>query len=86
MRASQQRKIERKIKSDVNIRINREYGDYNIEKNRIERDRAQALKNAETSAEEEKINQAHDERIEAARLNLIDNLKQSRSEMVQSAT
>ena len=85
MRASQQRKIERKIKSDVNIRINREYGDYNIEKNRIERDRAQALKNAETSAEEEKINQAHDERIEAARLNLIDNLKQSRSEMVQSA-
>ena len=70
----------------MNIRINREYGDYNIEKNRIERDRAQALKNAETSAEEEKINQAHDERIEAARLNLIDNLKQSRSEMVQSAT
>lgn len=85
MKVSQQKKVERKIKADVNNRINREYGDYNIEKNRIERDRAQALENAESQAEEEQINQAHDERIEAARLNLIDNLKQSRSEMVQSA-
>lgn len=85
MKASQQKKVERKIKADVNNRINRKYGDYNIEKNRIERDRAQALENAESQAEEEQINQAHDERIEAARLNLIDNLKQSRSEIVQSA-
>lgn len=85
MKASQQKKVERKIKADVNNRINREYGDYNIEKNRIERDRAQALENAESQAEKEQINQAHDERIEAARLNLIDNLKQSRSEIVQSA-
>lgn len=85
MKVSQQKKVERKIKADVNNRINREYGDYNIEKNRIERDRAQALENAESQAEEEQINQAHDERIEAARLNLIDNLKQSRSEIVQSA-
>ena len=85
MKASQQKKVERKIKADVNNRINREYGDYNIETNRIERDRAQALENAESQAEENQINQAHDERIEAARLNLIDNLKQSRSEMVQSA-
>lgn len=85
MKASQQKKVERKIKADVNNRINREYGDYNIEKNRIERDRAQALENAESQAEEEQINQAHDERIEAARLTLIDNLKQSRSEIVQSA-
>lgn len=85
IKASQQKKVERKIKADVNNRINREYGDYNIEKNRIERDRAQALENAESQAEEEQINQAHDKRIEAARLNLIDNLKQSRSEIVQSA-
>lgn len=85
IKASQQKKVERKIEADVNNRINREYGDYNIEKNRIERDRAQALENAESQAEEEQINQAHDKRIEAARLNLIDNLKQSRSEIVQSA-
>lgn len=85
IKASQQKKVERKIKADVNNRINREYGDYNIEKNRIERDRAQALENAESQAEEEQINQAHDKRIEAARLNLIDNLKQSRNEIVQSA-
>ncbi len=85
IKASQQKKVERKIKADVNNRINREYGDYNIEKNRIERDRAQALENAGSQAEEEQINQAHDKRIEAARLNLIDNLKQSRSEIVQSA-
>ena len=85
MKASQQKKVERKIKADVNNRINREYGDYNIEKNRIERDRTQALENAKSQAEEEQINQAHDKRIETARLNLIDNLKQSRSEMVQSA-
>lgn len=85
IKASQQKKVERKIKADVNNRINREYGDYNIEKNRIERDRAQALENAESQAEEEQINQAHDKRIEAARLNLIDNLKQLRSEIVQSA-
>ena len=44
MKASQQKKVERKIKADVNNRINREYGNYNIEKNRIERDRAQALR------------------------------------------
>ena len=85
MKASQQKKVERKIKADVNNRINREYGNYNIEKNRIERDRTQALENAKSQAEEEQINQAHDKRIETARLNLIDNLKQSRSEMVQSA-
>lgn len=75
MKASQQKKVERKIKADVNNRINREYGDYNIEKNRIERDRTQALENAKSQAEEEQINQAHDKRIETARLNLIDNLK-----------
>lgn len=85
MKASQQRKIERKIKSDVNIRLNREYGDYIIEKNLIERDREQALENAATQAEEEHINQTHDERIETARQNLIDNLRQSRDEMIQSA-
>ena len=85
MKASQQKKVERKIKADVNNRINREYGDYNIEKNRIERDRAQALENAKSQAEEEQINQAHDERIETARLTCIEILKQSRSEMVQSA-
>lgn len=85
MKASQQRKIERKIKSDVNIRVNRECGDYKIERNRIEQDRKQELENAGTPADEERINQKHDERIKTARLSLIDNLKQSRGEMIRSA-
>lgn len=85
MKISQQKKVERRIKSDVDIRLNREVGNFNIERNRIENERKQALENARTQTEEDEINRTHDERLESARQGLVDNLKQSRDELVQSA-
>ena len=84
-RASQQRKVERRIKADVDIRLNREVGNFTIERNRIEKDRASQLDLAQTQAEADEINRAHDEKIEKARQSLVESLKDSRDELVKSA-
>ncbi len=84
-RASQQKKVERRIKADVDIRLNREVGNFTIERNRIEKDRASQLDLAQTQEEADEINRAHDERIENARQSLVKSLKDSRDELVKSA-
>ena len=84
-RASQQKKVERRIKADVDIRLNREVGNFTIERNRIEKDRASQLDLAQTQEEADKINHAHDEKIENARQSLVESLKDSRDELVKSA-
>ena len=85
MKPAQQRKMERRIKADVDIKLNREVGNFNIAKNRIESDRANELKLAQTQAEEDSINRKHDEKLEAARKELVSSLKESREELVKSA-
>ena len=84
-RASQQKKVERRIKADVDIKLNREVGNFTIEKKRIEKDRANQLGLAQTQDEADEINRAHDAQLEDARQSLVESLKDSRDELVRSA-
>lgn len=84
-RASQQKKVERRIKADVDIKLNREMGNFTIEKKRIEKDRANQLEIAQTQDEADEINRAHDAQLEDARQSLVESLKDSRDELVKSA-
>ena len=85
MRPAQQKKVERRIKADVDIKLNREVGNFNIARNRIEREREQELEGAETQEDADRINRRHDERLEDARKDLVDNLREARGELVRSA-
>lgn len=84
-RSSQQKKVERRIKADVDIRLHREVGNFTIERNRIEMERASQLDLAQTQEEADEINRAQDKKIENARQSLVENLKDSRDELVKSA-
>lgn len=85
MRPTQQRKVERRIKADVDIKLNREVGNFNIARNRIERERERELEVAETQEDADRINRVHDERLEDARRDLVSNLRKARDELVRSA-
>ncbi|MGO5413939.1 DEAD/DEAH box helicase family protein [Slackia isoflavoniconvertens] len=85
MKPSQQKKMERRIKADVDIKVNREVGNFNIAKNRIEKERADQLEAAQTQEQADAINREHDARLESARNDLVNNLKESREELVKSA-
>ena len=85
MRPAQQKKMERRIKADVDIKLNREVGNFNIAKRRIEKERADELKAAQTQDQADEINGRHDAALEEARNELVGSLKQSRDEMVRSA-
>ncbi|MBQ5558120.1 MAG: DEAD/DEAH box helicase family protein [Aeriscardovia sp.] len=82
---SQQKKVERRIKTDVDIRLNREVGNFTIEKNRIERDRADQLGQAQTQDEADEINRTHDEQLKGARQTLVESLRDSSDELVKKA-
>lgn len=84
-RSAQQKKVERRIKADVDIRLHREVGNFTIERNRIEKERASQLDLAQTQEEADEINRSHDKKIENARQSLVENLKDSRDELVKSA-
>lgn len=85
MRPSQKKRVECRIKSDVDIALNREVGDFKIQRNRIERDRADELETAQTQEQADAINRKHDERLEAAHKELVEGLKSTRDELVKSA-
>ena len=85
LKPAQQKKVERRIKADVDIRLNREVGSFNITRNRIEKDRADELEEAETQEQADEVNRKHDELLEEARKELVENLKDSRDELVKSA-
>ena len=85
MRPAQQKKVERRIKADVDIKLNREVGNFNIARNRIEREREQELEGAETQEDADRINRRHDERLEDARRDLVTNLREARNDLVRSA-
>ena len=84
-RPSQQKRVERRIKADVDIRLNREVGNFTIEKNRIEKERASQLDRVQTQEEADEINRAHDEQLDGARQSLVESLKDSRDELVRNA-
>lgn len=85
LHSRQQKKVERRIRADVEIRLNREVGNYDIERKIIEKERASALDKAATQAEADEINRVHDSRIDAAREELLKGLKASREELVKNA-
>lgn len=85
LKPAQQKKIERRIKADVGIAINRELGDFKIQRNLIERDRKAGLDAADTDEEADEVNRACDGRLNQAREQLADNLKESSDKLIQSA-
>lgn len=85
LKSAQQKRIERKIKADADITLNREIGDYKIQHNIIERSRADALAEAETDEAMDKINVEHDAREREAVGKLKKQLEESRSKLVENA-
>ena len=86
LKPAQQKKIERRIKSDVDIAVNLRFEKYKIRQNVIERERQDALGAADTAAEADEINRAHDELIAVARDQLVEKLKSVGNELIQSAS
>ncbi len=86
LKPAQQKKIERRIKSDVDIAVNLRFEKYKIRQNVIERERQAALGAADTAAEADEINRAHDELIAVARDQLVEKLKSVGNELIQSAS
>jgi len=84
-KSSQKKKVERRIKADVGIRLNREMGNFAIEKRRIEKGRADELEIAQTQTEADEINHRYDARLEEARQSLVESLKDSREKLVKGA-
>ena len=84
-RPSQQKRVERRIKADVEIKFQREAGNFSIETTRIEKERESQLDLAQTQEEADEINRTHDERIAKAKKRLLDTLSDSREEMVRTA-
>lgn len=85
LKLAQQKKIERRIMADVDIAINRELGDFKIQRNLIERERRAGLDAADTGEEADEVNRSCDERLNQAREQLVDNLKGSSDKLIQSA-
>lgn len=85
LKSAQQKKIERKIKADADMALNREIGDYKIQRNIIERSRADALAEAETDEAMDAINAEHDAREREAISKLREQLESSRSTLVENA-
>lgn len=85
LKPAQQKKIERRIKADVDIAIKRELGDFKIQRNLIEQERKTGLDAADTGEEADAVNRACDERLSQAHNQLVENLKGSSDRLVQSA-
>ena len=85
LKPAQERHIERQIKADADARLAREVGGYQIERNKIELERANALEGAASEAEAEDVNRRCDAKLDDARLDLAARLEASRGELVQGA-
>ena len=85
LKPAQQKKIERRIKADVDTKLNRELGTYKITRNIIEKEREEALDAAQTQEEADAANAAADERLGKAKEELVASLKGARGELVKDA-
>jgi superfamily II DNA or RNA helicase len=85
LKPAQQKKIERRIRADVDIKVNREKGSFKINRNIIEKERKTALAAAETQKEADEINASSDAKLEAALDELRENLRGIRGELVKEA-
>lgn len=85
MRPGQQRRVERRIKADVDIELNRQVGDYRIQRNMIEAERARALDAAETQEEADAADARAEVGLADARAKLVEGLRDSRDTLVHGA-
>ena len=85
LKPAQRKKIERRIKADVDIKMNREAGSFKISRNLINKEREAALEEAETQEAADAINAEADAKIEAALDELKESLRGARTELVKSA-
>lgn len=85
LKPARQKRVERKIKADVDIAINHEVGSFKIQRNMIENERARALEEAASDEEEHQINAEHDAKVAEARNDLVNSLKSARDDMVHGA-
>lgn len=82
---AQQKRVERKIKADAQIALNREVGDYKIQHNIIEKSRADELALAQTDEAMDEINDRHDEMERKAIAELKTQLEVCKDELVENA-
>lgn len=85
MKPARQKKIERTIQSDVDLKLNRNFGDYKIQRNLIEEERNKALAEATTGAEIDEVNRKYEHDMIEAKSQLTEELKKSRDELVHGA-
>ena len=85
LKPSQQKKIERRIKADVESVVNREKGHFNIERNIIENEREKALDKAQTQEQADAINAQADARIKEAKDQMIENLSEAKDKLIKTA-
>lgn len=83
--ASQRKRVERKIKANADIALNREIGNYRIERTMIERERADKIAEASSDQEIDVINADMDRKRKEAAADLKKSLESKKGELIQSA-
>ena len=85
LKVAQRKRVERKIKTNADIALNREVGNYKIERTMIERERADKIANATSDQERASINAEMDQRKAEAAKDLKRALETKKSELIQTA-
>ena len=87
MKRSDEKQLERKMTSDADRRIEKAFGDYNIQQRTIEQERQDALTNMVKEGKSEyQVNKEFDKKQEEAAKQLQDALQDTIHEFVQEAT
>ena len=85
LKASHKKHVERKIEADTQILVNRKIEDYKIQRAKLELERDRAIGAAQTDEEEDAAIEAFEEQKAAAFGQLKEDLKESRTELIESA-
>jgi superfamily II DNA or RNA helicase len=82
---AQKKRLERKISSDCEIELNRQVGNYKIQKNKLDQQREGELSTCRTEAEQETVNRIYDQKVDQAVNDLKKNLSTSVNTLVENA-
>lgn len=85
LKPSHKKQVERKIAADTQILVNRKIEDYKIQRAKLELERDKAVDAAQTDAEEDAAWDAYEEQKEAAFEQLKQDLKDSKSQLIEGA-
>ena len=84
MSAAQRKRIESGIKSDVDHRLTRTFGNFDIDRKKIEHEHSVACDDAETPEEIAELDAERDRKLAEAQSQLADEVEQMRDELVNS--